>query len=75
MIYDGTVHLAMNGMRSVGSVSGDVTTVKCLPYFQELSHSSPATFLHANLMVALDSQLRRGFPISTSIAIWRIGRV
>ena len=57
MIYDGTVHLAMNGMRSVGSISGDVTTVKCLPYFQELSHSSPATFMHTNLMVALDSQI------------------
>ena len=57
MIYDGTVHLAMTGMRNVGSVSGDVTIVKCLPYVQELSHSLPATFLHANLMVALDSQI------------------
>jgi hypothetical protein len=51
MVYDGNVHLAMNGMRSVGSVTGNGTAVN------ELSHSSPATFLHANLMVALDSQI------------------
>ena len=71
MVYDGTVHLEMNGMRSVGSVSGDVTGVKRLPSYQELSHSSPATFMHANLI----HKSRRGFPISTSLAIWRIGRV
>jgi hypothetical protein len=48
MIYDGNVHLAMNGMRSVGSVTGNGTAVNaCL---LELSHSSPATFMHANLI-------------------------
>ena len=28
-----------------------------MPHHQELSHSSPATFMHANLMAALDSQI------------------
>jgi hypothetical protein len=28
-----------------------------MPHHQELSHSSPATFMHANLMVVLDSQI------------------
>ena len=65
MVYDGNVHLAMNGMRSVGSVTGNGTAVN------ELSHSSPATFMHVNLI----HKLRRGFPISTSFAIWRMGRV
>ena len=44
MVYDGNVHLTMNGMRSVGSVTGNGTAVN------ELSHSSPATFMHVNLI-------------------------
>ena len=50
MIYDGTVHLAMNGMRSVGSVSGDVTGVKRLPSYQEWSCSSTATSVLINMV-------------------------
>ena len=65
MVYDGNVHLTMNGMRSVGSVTGNGIVVN------ELSHSSPATFMYVNLI----HKLRRGFPISTSFAIWRMGRV
>ena len=50
MIYDRTVHLAMNGMRSVGSVSGDVTGVKRLPSYQEWSCSSTATSVLINMV-------------------------
>ena len=38
-------------------VTGDVTAVKRLPLYQELIYSSPATFMLANLMVSLDSQI------------------
>ena len=71
MIYDGTVHLAMNRMHSVVSVSGDVIGVKRFPSYQALSHSSPATFVYVNLI----HKLRRRVSISTSFAIWRMGRV
>ena len=40
------IHLAMNGMRSVGSVTGNGTVVN------ELSHSSPTTFVHVNSQIA-----------------------
>ena len=44
------IHLAMNGMRSVGSVSGDVTGVKRLPSYQEWSCFSTATSVLINMV-------------------------